>query len=133
MRTSPDAHSLLAIALETYRAEILPAVPPEKRYTALMVANALAIAERELAGRDAVGHAMLKAMAPIYGEDAEDTLSGAALEERVDALQRRLCADIAAGDFDAPGEDHAALMECLDTTVRVRLAIDNPKALKTAG
>ncbi|MGQ9367249.1 DUF6285 domain-containing protein [Azospirillum sp. ST 5-10] len=126
MKNSPDAGELLAAALDAFRTEVLPTVPAERRYAALMIANALAIARRELDGLDSAGHAMLAAMASLVGDDADQTLSGSALQERVDALQRRLCADIAAGVYDT---DVANLMDCLEATLRARLAITNPKLL----
>ncbi len=126
MRTGPDAFALLEIAATTLRDGVLPHVAPEARYAVLMVANALAIAERELKGLDVAGHAMLAALAPLYGEDADNTLSGDDLFTRVDALQHRLCIEIAAGDFDRNGQD--TLMESLEAIVRAKLAIANPKA-----
>lgn len=129
MRANPDARGLLNIALETFRTDLLPHIPPAHRYTALMIANALAIAERELNGLDEAGHAMLAALAPLYGEDADGSLSGAELRQRVEGLQHRLCIEIAAGDFDHDGQD--MLMECLEEIVRARLGISNPKALKS--
>jgi len=126
MRTGPDAFALLDIAASTLRSDILPHVAPEARYAVLMVANALAIAERELRGLDASGHAMLAALAPLYGEDADNTLVGEDLFTRVDALQHRLCIEIAVGDFDRDGQD--TLMESLEAIVKARLAIANPKA-----
>ena len=125
MRTSPDAQELLGITAETFRTELLPHIPPAQRYTALMIANALGIVQRELAGVDEAGHAMLAALALLYGEDADDSLSGAELRQRVDALQHRLCIEIAAGDFDHEGQD--VLMECLEEIVLARLRITNPK------
>jgi hypothetical protein len=44
----PDAAELIAVARETFRQEILPFMKDEQRLTALMILNALAIAEREL-------------------------------------------------------------------------------------
>jgi hypothetical protein len=44
----PDAAELIAVALARFRAEILTVVPAEQRLTALMIANALGIAGREL-------------------------------------------------------------------------------------
>lgn len=126
MRIGPDAFALLDIAASTLRSDILPHVTPEARYAVLMVANALTIAERELRGLDASGHAMLAALAPLYGEDADNTLAGEDLFTRVDALQHRLCIEIAAGDFDRDGQD--TLMESLEAIVKARLAIANPKA-----
>ncbi|PWC36277.1 DUF6285 domain-containing protein [Azospirillum sp. TSO35-2] len=126
MRTNPDARGLLDIAAATFRTDVLPHVAPEARYAALMVANALEIAQRELTGLDASGHAMLAALALLYGEDAYDDLGGNDLRHRVEALQHRLCIEIAAGDFDHDGQD--TLLDSLEAIVKARLAILNPKA-----
>jgi hypothetical protein len=128
MHASPDAQELLSITSKTFREELLPHIPPAQRYTALMIANALGIVERELAGLDEAGHAMLEALALLYGEDADESLSGADLGRRVEGLKHRLCIEIAAGDFDHDGQD--VLMECLEEIVQARLGISNPKALK---
>ncbi|MFC5359637.1 DUF6285 domain-containing protein [Azospirillum himalayense] len=128
MRTSPEAQELLSIVAKTFRADLLPHIPPAQRYTALMIANALGIVQRELAGADEAGHAMLAALALLYGEDADDSLSGAELRQRVEALQHRLCIEIAAGDFDHDSQD--VLMECLEEIVQARLGITNPKLLR---
>lgn len=45
--TQPDAHELLDIARSTLLEQLLPALPGELRYPALMIANAMAIAARE--------------------------------------------------------------------------------------
>ncbi len=127
MRANPDARGLLQIAASTFRADVLPHVAPEARFAALMVANALEIAERELKGLDTAGHSMLGALALLYGEDADDALSGEDLRKRVEALQHRLCIEIAAGDFDTEGQD--VLMDSLEAIVKARLGISNPKAL----
>lgn len=128
MRMTPDARSLLNVALETYRTAVLPGLPPERRYEGLMIANALAIAAREFGGLEAAGSRMLAALAELCGEEADPTLAGPALAERVEALQRRLCADIAAGDYDAP-DIRAPLLRCLECLVEAQLAISNPKLL----
>jgi len=47
----PDAAELLAIARTTLLTEIVPALSGEQRLTGLMIANALGIAEREIAAR----------------------------------------------------------------------------------
>ena len=44
-----SADTLLELALATLREEIRPSLPPDKRYAAAMVANALEISRRELA------------------------------------------------------------------------------------
>ncbi|MFZ5698053.1 MAG: DUF6285 domain-containing protein [Pseudomonadota bacterium] len=49
MRDRPQGHELLVIAAKTFREEILPVLPDEKKYAALMILNALSIAERQQA------------------------------------------------------------------------------------
>ncbi len=127
MLTDADARGLLEIAAATFRTDVLPHVAPEARFKALMVANALEIAQRELKGLDAAGHSVLGALALLYGEDADDGLAGDELRHRVEALEHRLCIEIAAGDFDHDGQE--VLMDSLEAIVRARLGITNPKAL----
>lgn len=59
----PDAAELLAVARKTLLEELVPALPEEKRYQALMIANALAIAGRALAAPPAEDLAGLEALA----------------------------------------------------------------------
>jgi hypothetical protein len=48
MRPEPGAEDLLLAAREALTAEVLPALQGGQRYAALMIANALGMAEREL-------------------------------------------------------------------------------------
>lgn len=114
-RLTPDARNLLATALDAFRAEILPVIPAEKRYAALMVANALAMAEREMSA-PIEGHALALM---LYGDPqmtAED-------------CERRLAADIEAGHFDAPGARREAAFRAIKAINTARLGITNPKLL----
>lgn len=115
MALKPDAHNLLVTALAAFRAELLPALPPEKRYTALMIASALGMAERELAGAAA---ALPAEAAALYPDAASLT------SER---FETRLAADIEAGRFDAPGPAREAAFEAVKTINAARLALTNPK------
>ena len=107
----PDARGLVEIALKTLREVVLPAVPAEQRFPALMIANALSIAERELRG----GGDPAESLKRLLGEDGD-----------ADALSRRLCAAIADGRFD----DSAELRPVLWEITRARLAVSNPKYLQ---
>jgi Domain of unknown function (DUF6285) len=117
MRLKPDARNLLATALAAFRAELLPAMPAEKRYAALMIANALAMAERELGARE---DALRAAAATLYPDIA-------ALP--ADAFEQRLAADIEAGRFDAPDARREAAFAAVWAINTARLAITNPKRL----
>lgn len=113
----PDARGLVEIALKTFREVVLPAVPAEQRFPALMIANALSIAERELAA-DTSAHAVLR---DLLGEEGD-----AGTDADTDALSRRLCAAIAAGRFDG----HPGLRPALWAITCARLAVSNPKYLQ---
>ena len=52
MNDRPDARELLAIARDTFVTGILPALPDKLRYTGLMIANALAMAKRQIEASD---------------------------------------------------------------------------------
>ncbi len=107
----PDARGLVEIALKTFREVVLPAVPAEQRFPALMIANALSIAERELkGGADAAGP-----LQRLLGEEGD-----------AEALSRKLCAAIAEGRFD----DRPDLRPVLWEITRARLAVSNPKYLQ---
>jgi|EndMetStandDraft_9_1072997.scaffolds.fasta_scaffold04869_4 hypothetical protein len=118
MALKPDAHDLLATALEAFRADVLPVVPAEKRYAALMIANALAMAAREFAARE--GEAAPPQAAALY-EDGARLPAG--------EFESRLAADIEAGAFDAPGPRREAAFAAVKAINAARLAISNPKRL----
>ena len=111
----PDAHGLVTIALQTFRDSILPVVPAERRFEALMIANALSIAERELAARPEP--ALAAAISGLIGESGD-----------LEALAPKLCAAIDAGAFDAP-ERQAELRKALWELTRARISVSNPRLL----
>jgi hypothetical protein len=106
---------LLEIARATLREEVLPQVPAETRYEASMVANAMAIASRELELGPKVRAEERTLLAELYPEAPEATLA---------ELQRRLCRDLRQGTL-APLRA-AALDELLPRLVHARLTISNP-------
>ena len=117
MHDRPDAKELLSIARETLMNAILPALPAASKYDALMIANALAIATREIE---------LQAANVTREGERLDVLANAA---GIDApSQASLCASIRAGAFDN-GEKRAALLDYLSQSIRDRVAVSNPKVL----
>lgn len=115
MRDTPDAGELLETARRALVEDLLPALPHEKRYTALMVAAAMAIAAREAEAGDTPLEAEHEALAALYGANGS-------LED----LNRRFAADLRAGRFD---EDPAAALAVLRRSVLHRLAECNPRYL----
>ena len=127
MNDRPDARNLLETARSVFLAEILPALPAGSRYTALMIANAMAIAQREIAAGEAPLTAECGRLSALLGESA-GTPGGAALHAMLAGYNRRLIDEIRAGRFD--GDERAALLEHLRRTTEEKLAVSNPKLLK---
>lgn len=128
MNNLPGGSDLLSIARDTLMHELLPRVADDAKYTLLMVANAMAIASRELAAGDAAALDALTRLNTLYGTPQRE-LHGAALLDALARHERRLVQDIREGRFDADDERQRALLELLQENVAVRLRISNPKSL----
>lgn len=125
MKCSPEASGLLAIARETFIAQLLPALPENVRYTALMVANAMAIARRDIETGEASARAELRRLRVLFSEASSEPDANQ-LRGTVADYNRRLVQAIRAGRYDS---DNAALLEHLRRTIEEKLTISNPKAL----
>ncbi|MCJ2014772.1 DUF6285 domain-containing protein [Methylobacterium sp. J-076] len=97
MRDDPSGAALIDAARRALTEEVVPGLAGRPRYVALMVANALGIALREIAQADAVAHAWDRALPP--GPEPED------------AKRATLVAAIRAGGHDGDAALHAALLE----------------------
>ncbi len=128
MNDRPDAAELLAIARSTLLDELLPRLPADLRYTALMIANAMAVASREQAAGDADGQAELARLRGLFAEDGEPP-PAAALKTALADYNQRLVNEIRNGRFD--DIERAALLDHLEETTMDKVAIANPKALKS--
>ena len=126
MNNRPNASELLVIARATFTAEILPALPEKLRYSALMIANALAIARREIEAGDAPLRAEFERLTMLLAEIPRE-VTGEALPAALADYNRRLASQIRAGRFDR--EERAVLLEHLRKTTQEKLAVSNPKAL----
>lgn len=103
-----EPRALVELALETYRAEILPELPADKRYVGAMIANALDIAARSLA-----------AAAPQDDPLADISGTAPADTSRLARLIRE----------DRVPIDDATLRASLRAAVERELAVRNPKVL----
>jgi len=126
MNDIPDAIKLLAIARATLLDKLLPHIPAELRYDALMIANAMAIAVREHANGEAAAQAELVRLRGLFDERAKP-LASDALEDELAGYRKRLATEIRNGRFD--NAERAALLAHLAQTAAGELAISNPKAL----
>lgn len=127
MRDQPTGDQLLDTARAILREELIPALPADKRHAALMIANAMAIAARQLRNGDAPERDELANLARILSLPAADTATGA-LREMLLERNRELCRWIRGGRTDAGSLRHAVRKHLLDTTRR-KVEESNPKAL----
>jgi len=132
MNDISSATDLLAIARDALTQQLLPLLPKERRYVALMIGNALGIASRELQTGAAADAGEAQRCATLLAR------SGIALSPSIEGpaalaqLRRALCDAIRAGRFDQPNAQ-AALMEHLTRTASDWVSISNPKALHSTG
>ena len=124
MNDRPNAAELLAIARRTMLDDVLPRLPDDLRYRALMIANAMAIAAREHAAGDITAMAELARLQKLYREP-QHVPAASALRAALSDYNRRLAADIRAGRCD----DWDRLREHLDQTTAAKLAVADPKVL----
>jgi hypothetical protein len=119
MHRPPSAADLLETARTLLRQSILPQLSGPERYQVLMVANAMAIATRQIAAGDQPLEAARSRLAAIYGEP----------QASLDALEHRLAKDLRAGLFDAPGPRREAVFAHLWEAARATAAESCPRTL----
>lgn len=127
MNNLPPATDLLAIARETLLAELRPMLSEHARYTAAMVANAMAIAARETEAGERPAREALERLDALYGVP-RSTLAGDVLAHALREHERRLALEIRSGACDEEPRRGAALAH-LRASVMDRLRISNPKAV----
>jgi hypothetical protein len=112
---------LISVARAALTEDIVPNVPAERRYTALMLGNALGIATRELEAGNRPREEALERLQALYPD--------APREPDLEALERRLAADIRGGTHDS-GATHEAVAAYLEARTRDQVAISNPRYLQ---
>ncbi len=120
----PAGPPLLDAARKTLLEQVLPALPAEQRYAALMIANAMAIASR-VARRDPAAEAALGARAAALAVP----LAAPGADPGTDPWAA-LAAAIRAGLLDPGTPAHAAGRALLRDYVDIRCALSAPKALR---
>jgi hypothetical protein len=123
MLDRPTGAELLAEARRTLLELLLPLLPADQRYEGLMVANAMAIAARELAGAESL-RAAADALTSLVGASSSDAPAA-----QLRRLEGQLARDIRAGVYDAPGSRRDAARRYLREVTTARLRLSNPKAL----
>ncbi|MBK6981188.1 MAG: hypothetical protein IPH30_06620 [Betaproteobacteria bacterium] len=123
MKVEPTAADLVDIARATILSDIVPALPGDPRYAALMAANALAIAGRDLA-LPSTSEDEIARLAALLDDWSPAADPGEALKDAT----ARLAARVREGRFDE-GEARVRLLAHLRETTRARLAVSNPRLL----
>ena len=149
MRDLPTGPALLALARDVLMNDLLPLLPPDARLDARLVANSMAIAEREAAAGEeaaqevlrhlqrlypdaALTHPALRAGSPlsrIAGEGAERSEAG---EGQPDGL-RRFAADLRAGAFENTADGERRARDILWRLTIGKLRQANPRFLSANG
>lgn len=119
MRDEPTAANLLETALGVLKDRLLPHLPPECRYEALMVANAIGIATRQVRAGSRPAEDAHARLTALYS-DKRETLP---------ELEAALAADIRSGRFDPGAAERAAVFAHLWETAAAKARESNPKAL----
>jgi len=132
MRDHPTGDELLATARKLLRETLLPALPPERRHDALMIANAMAIAARQLERGDDPERRELAALATLLGDGyAASADEGLGLRAALVAANRELARRLREGAGDPGQAQRLALFAHLRSVARQRVAESNPKYLET--
>jgi len=118
MRDQPDAAGLLEIARETLRGDLIDALPAGKRYEALMIANAIAIAARQMTAGDEPFANEASELRDILGSKGD-------LKDLNHELARRL----RAGAFGPGTPDRDRIYDILWQATEQKVRESNPKYL----
>ncbi len=105
------AEALLDLVQDVFKSEIAPALPPEKRYLAAMIGNALEISRRELAVEE---EALAFSLLDAFYEDGDGTMA-------------ELARDIRSGQIN--DETHSDLRARLKSHLVNELNVRNPRFL----
>jgi hypothetical protein len=124
MNDRPTAAELIAAVRGFLEAELLPALSDARlRFQALVAANVLAVAGRELAGEEA----LLREECGLLDEAAPQECG--ALRRAVLQANEALCTRIRAGDYDDPDRFREAVALVRRAVVR-KLEVANPRYLE---
>jgi hypothetical protein len=126
MRDRPTGAELLFEARRVLREDVAPELKGEIRYKVLMVANAMAMAMRELEQGETPLRHEYESFATLFGETRQPVEDPYYLEEQLLRFNRRLADEIRRGGRDAEGHSHQILLE----QTRARVRESNPDALR---
>ncbi len=123
MRDLPTGPALLTLARDVLLHDLLPQLPQEAHLDARLVANSIAIAEREALAGEEPAQEILGEVQKLYGEPGKERRG----------LLARLARDLRVGAFESsePREHHARQILWRLTIAKLRSA--NPRFLNANG
>jgi hypothetical protein len=147
MRDLPTGPALLALARDVLLNDLLPLLPPEARLDARLVANGMAIAEREAIAGDAPAEVILAKLAQLYNDAVRvhptpspslSRIAGDGPErgeggEGEPGLLRRFAQDVRVGAFEASEPLRRETRDLLWQLTIVKLRCANPRFLRANG
>jgi hypothetical protein len=119
MHDLPEASALLALARDVLLNDLLPLLPAERQFEARLVANCMAIAEREATGSQIVDAAK-RELEALYGTDDGELL-------------HRFACDLRIGGFENSPEQARRARAILWRLTIARLRLANPRFLAANG
>mgnify|MGYP001192115751 FL=1 len=128
MRERPTGDDLLIMARQVLREELLELLPEERRYDALMVANAMAIAARQIKFGDKPERQEWKALADLLGETVKES-DATAVSDTLGDLYHKLGDKIRIGELDPGMPSHDNLYAFLLEVTMQKLRESAPKFL----
>lgn len=128
MREIPSGAQLLETAREILRKELMPALPPELRHQALMIASAMAIARRQLDDGDQPERRELAALGAMFGLPL--SVQQEQMHTELVKRNRRLCDTIRAGGADPATNLYSEARATLFAVSRAKVLQSNPRYLE---
>ena len=132
----PTAPALLALARDVRLTELLPLLPQEAHLDARLVANGMAIAEREATVGNEPHAAILRELRRLYSDHPQaDPAQNGEVEVETEefGLLRRFAQDLRSGAFDKSEPHSRRARDILWQLTIVRLRLANPRFLNANG
>jgi hypothetical protein len=137
MRDLPIAPALLALARDVLLKDLLPLLPQEAHLDARLVANSMAIAEREAIIGDGPQEAISRELRMLYSDcpetDPASQDGGVGVNAETFDLLRRFAQDLRTGAFDASEPRSRRARDILWQLTIERLRLANPRFLNANG
>ena len=123
VRDLPTGPALLALARDVLLHDLMPLLPPEAHLEARLVANSMAIAEREAVAGAGPAQGILRELGKLYGEAGSGNLG----------LLTRLARDLRGGAFEGSERREHEARQILWRLTIAKLRSANPRFLNANG